>query len=138
MNVRLSSYKHDFGINELLSIDMTKYWHTDDNLPHFIEITFKRKTYVEEVQIFLSFTEDDSYTPELLEIWSGLTRETVKQLQTINAIEPEGMVVLPVGHECFYIYVLIRANHQEGRDSHIRHVKVINQNRKEIYHTEST
>ncbi|KAM0684910.1 Anaphase-promoting complex subunit 10, partial [Conglomerata obtusa] len=123
MNVRLSSFKHDFGINELLSTDMSKYWHTDDNLPHFIEISFLKRTHVEMVQLFLSFAKDDCYTPELLEVWTGLVRENMRCVKKLNVFEPEGAISLSIDEECFYIYIIIRANHQDGRDSHVRHVK---------------
>ncbi|KAM0676160.1 hypothetical protein GVAV_000123 [Gurleya vavrai] len=134
MNVRLSSYKHDFGLDELLSTKMSKFWNTDDNLPHFIELSFRKKTYIEEVHLFLSFSDDDSYTPEVLEIWSGLTREKMKMLRVCNAFEPEGAISMHVGHDCFFVYVIIRANHQEGRDSHVRHLKVYGKNNKEIFY----
>lgn len=134
MEIRLSSCKRDHSLRELLSSDMSEYWATDDVLPHSITISFSKIRYIHSVQLFLSFTQDDSYTPEKIEIRSGLTRETIRLISAVALKEPEGLFTLSVARRCFYIQIVINSNHQEGKDAHIRHLKVMESATKEIYY----
>ncbi|AFN83032.1 anaphase-promoting complex subunit 10 [Encephalitozoon romaleae SJ-2008] len=134
MEIRLSSFKREHSLKELLSKDMSEYWATDDVLPHSIQISFDKVKYVQSVQLFLSFTQDDSYTPEKIAIRSGLARECIKEISSVELVEPEGLLTLNVGRKCLYIQIVINSNHQEGKDSHIRHLKVLESPTKEIYY----
>ncbi|KAG5859715.1 anaphase-promoting complex subunit 10 [Encephalitozoon hellem] len=134
MEIRLSSFKREHSLKELLSKDMSEYWATDDVLPHSIQISFDKVRYVQSVQLFLSFTQDDSYTPERIEIRSGLTRESIKEISSVELVEPEGLLTLNVARKCLYVQIVINSNHQEGKDSHIRHLKVLESSTKEIYY----
>lgn len=134
MEIRLSSFKREHSLKELLSKDMSEYWATDDVLPHSIQIAFDKIRYVQSVQLFLSFTQDDSYTPEKIEVRSGLTRESIKPISSVTLVEPEGLFTLNVGRRCFYIQIIINSNHQEGKDTHIRHLKILESCNKEIYY----
>ncbi|KAH9412257.1 anaphase-promoting complex subunit 10 [Ordospora pajunii] len=134
MEIRLSSFKREHSLKELMSKDMSEYWATDDVLPHAIQISFRKVRYVQAVQLFLSFSQDDSYTPERVEIRAGMTRESIHTIGSVVLIEPEGLVTLCVARRCLYIQVVIQSNHQEGKDSHVRHIKVLESLTKEIYH----
>lgn len=132
MNIRLSSFKRDHGLKELLSPDTSEFWHTDDNLPHFVKLSFSKRTYIDHIQLTLSYFKDDSYTPEKLDVFAGDTTDSMEKIFSLSLFEPEGAVLLMVKSSMFYIYVVIAANHQEGRDSHIRHLKVIATNNEEV------
>lgn len=134
MEIRLSSSKREHSLRELLSKDMSEYWATDDVLPHGIQISFARARYVQSVQLFLSFTQDDSYTPEKIDIRAGLTREDVRTVGSVELVEPEGLLTLNIARRCLYVQVVINSNHQEGKDSHVRHLKVLESPTKEIYY----
>lgn len=124
MEIQLSSSKHDNGLEELLSPDLNDFWHTDDNLPHCISIEFQRRTYVESVQIYCNYIKDDSYTPEIIQLWTGIVREQILYERDFELSNPDGYISLDVKKECHYLKLLIKQNHQEGRDSRIRHMKV--------------
>lgn len=133
MNIRLSSSKRDHGVKELLSSDLSEYWATDDSLPHGIQFTFCRLTYVEEVRIFLSHSQDDSYTPREIEVLCGLTESTIDSIILTSLLEPEGYIVFNVNKKCFFLQIIILSNHQEGKDSHIRNIKIMESKTKEMY-----
>lgn len=133
MEIQISSHKNGNGLSELLSTNPLQFWHTDDNLPHFISISFTRRTFIKSVHLSLSYSRDDSYTPEVCELWSGLVREAVTLHKKHDFVHPEGYVLLPLGMEVFYIYVVIRANHQEGRDSRVRNIKVLDGDGVELF-----
>lgn len=134
MEIRLSSFKREHSLRELLSKDTSEYWASDDVLPHSIQISFDRVRYIQSVQLFLSFTQDDSYTPEKIEIRCGLTREAIRPISSVTLVEPEGLFTMNVARRCLYIQIIINANHQEGKDTHIRHLKVLESSNKEIYY----
>jgi anaphase-promoting complex subunit 10 len=138
MEIRLSSFKRGHSLKELLSKDMSEYWATDDILPHAIQISFDRLQYVHSIQLFLSFAQDDSYTPERIEIRTGLTREAIRPVSSVTLVEPEGLFTLNIARKCFYIQLIINSNHQEGKDSHIRHMKVMESPTKEIFYNIQT
>lgn len=133
MDIQLSSFKCGSGLTELLSNNPLEFWHTDDNLPHSIIIQFERRTYVHEIQLSVSFSRDDSYTPEVVEVWSGLIRENVKFKEKYEFMHPEGYIHLPIEENVFYVYIVIRANHQEGRDSRVRNIRVFGENKVELF-----
>ena len=134
MEIRLSSSKREHSLRELLYKDMSEYWATDDALPHAIQISFARTRYVQSVQLFLSFTQDDSYTPERIDVRAGLTRDDVRTISSVELVEPEGLLTLSIARRCLDVQVVINSNHQEGKDSHVRHLKVLESPTREIYY----
>ncbi|EPR79394.1 Anaphase-promoting complex subunit 10 [Spraguea lophii 42_110] len=124
MEIRLSSFKKNYGLEQLLSKDESTYWYTDGSLPHYIEISFRKRTYVEYVQILFSFSKDDSYTPDYFEVLVGDTKDTLQKYKSITMVEPEGYTLVNINLHCVYIYINILRNCQEGRDSHVRHLIV--------------
>ncbi|EJW01408.1 hypothetical protein EDEG_00455 [Edhazardia aedis USNM 41457] len=134
MEITLSSYKKHHGLAEILSPNLDCFWHTDDNLPHYIKIQFSKLTYISSVQLYLSYNLDDSYTPEKIDIYSGLVREKIERIGVFDVVEPEGWFPMIVEQEVFYLYVVIRGNHQEGRDSHVRQLRILDQDKNELFY----
>ncbi|KIH56453.1 Anaphase-promoting complex, subunit 10 [Ancylostoma duodenale] len=98
------------GIHELLHDSVDKYWQSDGPQPHTVTIEFPRKTDISFVMMYLDFKNDESYTPSkfLIDLRSRRTnrpsRAMVIQLQVVH-------------------------NHQNGRDTHIRHIRVLGPSR---------
>ncbi len=126
MEIVLSSSKRGFGLKELLSSNKDEYWNTDDTLPHFIWITFPRKTYVYAVHIGFSYIQDESYTPERVSLHFN---DKNKEFQYF---EPEGEKELKIDAYVFDIYLSILNNHTEGKDSRIRSLRIMNSPTTEI------
>ncbi|KAI5169759.1 anaphase-promoting complex subunit 10 [Pancytospora epiphaga] len=126
MEVELSSNKNGYGIDELRTENETEYWCTDSNLPHFIRFTFPSRTYVHSVCIDLSYRLDESYTPEsVVLLFNGRKRP-------YKLKEPEGIIPLHLDSIVSEIVLLIISNHSEGRDSHVRGLKVMANQEHEI------
>jgi len=51
-------------------------------------------------------------------------RESTKLATNIHLDEPEGVTSLKIDQDCFIVLIIILANHQDGRDSKIRNLKV--------------
>lgn len=133
MEIQLSSSKNENGLQELLSPDLNEYWHTDDNLPHCISITFQKRTFVDHIQLYCNYIKDDSYTPEIIQLWTGIIRERIMFERELDLSQPGGYIDLEVKKECFYIKLLIKMNHQEGRDSRIRHIRVFGEDKCQLF-----
>lgn len=118
MEIILSSAKRGYGINELMSNNKDEFWSTDDTLPHSITITFPKKTYVYSLSLGLSYTLDESYTPENIMVY--FNNKAIKQCFR----EPEGNKIIIIDSFVFNIYLVITSNHSDGKDSHVRGLSV--------------
>lgn len=131
MEIFLSSAKRGYGLKQLLSSSHSEYWHSDDSLPHSITISFFKKTYVFSVNILLSYFLDESYTPENICVYYKSQSKDNKNLfadfkEAKYAFkEPEGEMVLKIEDFVFEIYLVILNNHTDGKDSHIRNLRVM-------------
>jgi anaphase-promoting complex subunit 10 len=52
-----------FGVDQLRDDCTDTYWQSDGQLPHLVNIQFRRKTTVHDIYIFTDYKLDESYTP---------------------------------------------------------------------------
>jgi len=52
-----------FGVEQLRDDTMETYWQSDGQLPHLVNIQFRRKTTVQDICIYTDYKLDESYTP---------------------------------------------------------------------------
>ncbi|EGW35180.1 uncharacterized protein SPAPADRAFT_146140 [Spathaspora passalidarum NRRL Y-27907] len=135
-NWKLSSYKPGFGLVQLRDDSPDTYWQSDgsnqgNNLQHSITIQFSKKVALERISIFTNYSLDESYTPSKIKImagscdgWDMIDVCTVNFNQPIgwshiifNGIRNDGVL------KCFMVKLIVLANHQEGKDSHIRAIR---------------
>jgi len=125
MEARVSTFKPGHGVEELFSNSTEKYWHTDGNLPHHIEIEFEEIKALEEVKLALGYIQDKSYIPKEIEIRCGKTRETIEQITRMFITDKSSCITIPVGKDCCFVQLIILSNHQEGRDSRVRGLSLV-------------
>ncbi|CAH2354432.1 hypothetical protein CLIB1423_16S02542 [[Candida] railenensis] len=106
--------------------------------PHSIIIQFSKKVSIERVSIFTNFSIDESYTPSKIQILAGssdgwdLSEVCVVSFNKpigwshiiFNGIRADGVL------KCFIIKLVVLSNHQDGKDTHIRAVKVFGKKQK--------
>lgn len=126
MEVKLSSAKRGYGVKELFSSVDSEYWSSDDSLPHYIQLTFPINTYVYSINMLLSYSVDESYTPEKIVIYYN------NKQKNYTVTEPDGFKEFVIDEFLFDIYIIIHANHSDGKDSHIRMLKVMKSPDEEI------
>ncbi len=112
---------------------------SDGPQPHLINIQFAKKMRVHEICIYTDFKLDESYTPSKISIRMGSTFHDLQEVHVEELNEPSGWVtILPPPPEdaeepasaaarplcTHFIQVAILANHQNGRDTHIRQIKI--------------
>jgi len=87
-----------------------------------------------EVSFYLDYQLDESYTPLCLSVRAGNTFHDLTEIETIDLNEPHGWVNIPLcsvnehGQKetlrAFFLQICVVSMHQNGRDTHVRQVKV--------------
>ncbi|SHO78547.1 Similar to S.cerevisiae protein DOC1 (Processivity factor) [Malassezia sympodialis ATCC 42132] len=144
----LSSAKAQNGVQQLQSDDLDTLWQSDGSQPHSVYIHFPRRTAVTHISIYLDCLRDDSYTPTKILVRAGTHPYDLVDVRYREFVEPQGWyhfmlsgtsdmepeeaqaarassASMPLrAIELFVLQVNILGNHLNGKDSHIRCMKV--------------
>ena len=126
----LSSCKPGFGVDQLRDDSNETYWQSDGPQPHTVSIQFRRKTTVQDVCLYADYKADESYTPNRLSIRAGNHANDLSEMEQVELSEPTGWVCIPLKDSkekpirTFMIQIAVLSNHQNGRDTHIRRIKI--------------
>lgn len=129
----LSSAKPGFGVQQLRDDNIETYWQSDGPQPHMINIQFPRKMEVEEIEFYTDFKLDESYTPHHISIKSGTNYHDLKEIKFLELEEANGWISFNFKEKdensekylnTNFIQVGIVQNHQNGRDTHLRQLKI--------------
>ena len=129
----LSTAKPGNGVEQLRDNNSDTYWQSDGVQPHMINIQFHKKTTVTELWFYLNFRLDESYTPRKMSLRVGTTFHDLKEIHVLELEEPGDWVKVPIGQifdpqhgvlRTHFIQVSIVLMHQNGRDTHVRQVKL--------------
>ncbi|TYZ64983.1 hypothetical protein PybrP1_005775 [[Pythium] brassicae (nom. inval.)] len=130
----LSTAKPGNGVDQLRDNNVDTYWQSDGSQPHLINIQFQRKTALVALALYLDYKLDESYTPKKLSLRCGATLHDLREIHTQSIAEPSGWVTIPLRAadsddteaplRTFFLQIAVVAMHQNGRDTHIRQVKV--------------
>ena len=122
-----------------LLLQTNKYWQSDGSLPHTVTVQFYRRQCVAEVALYLEFSTDESYTPQKLTLrtGSGLLDELtdLKHVHLPDDFQMDGWLRIPLHNPAkrglqrylrtSTLRLAITYNFQNGRDLHIRGLKVL-------------
>ncbi|OQS04911.1 anaphase-promoting complex subunit 10 [Thraustotheca clavata] len=134
----LSTAKPGNGVYQLRDDNLDTYWQSDGVQPHLINIQFAKKMTVQEIAMYLDHKLDESYTPRKISIRAGSTFHDLVEIKTQTIVEPMGWITIqlmqPPSHianagsekplRTFFLQIAVMGMHQNGRDTHIRQVKV--------------
>ncbi len=121
----VSSAKPGNGVDLLVDGRSDSFWQSDGLQPHCITLEFHQPVQLSRVAIACDFRVDESYTPQKITIRVGTRWSDVHTLRTEEVSEPQGWIVIPLAAvRARVLQILILANHQNGRDTHVRQVKV--------------
>lgn len=130
----VSSHKPGNGVEELLSDDLDKYWQSDGQQPHFLTIHFLRRVEIRAIRFFVDHKQDESYTPTHITFHAGTGHHDLIQFADMPLIRPVGWQDVPLihcgggpdGHSlcCWIVQMQVKENHQNGKDTHIRGIKI--------------
>ncbi|CAI2378883.1 unnamed protein product [Moneuplotes crassus] len=132
----LSSAKQGHGVDELRDNNTDTFWQSDCAQPHFINIEFQKKMKIKAISIFIDFKTDESYTPSKVAIKVGNSFFDLQEVKFIEFFEPYGWYTFDLDQvnqsgekiasyiKTMCVQIEIRENQHNGRDTHIRQVKV--------------
>jgi anaphase-promoting complex subunit 10 len=149
----LSTAKPGNGVDQIRDGSVDTYWQSDGSYPHLINIQFRKRVSVSSVAFFLDYNLDESYTPKQICVRSGITTHDLADVQMVDLTSPVGWINIPLrppmdpldeilqmgGEEqaddsdplnggrplrAFFIQIVVLSMHQNGRDTHVRQVKI--------------
>ncbi|XP_060012153.1 anaphase-promoting complex subunit 10-like [Lagenorhynchus albirostris] len=126
----LSSCKPGFGVDQLQDDNLETYWQSDGSQPHLVNIQFRRKTTVKTLCIYVDYKSDESYTPSKISVRVGNNFHNLQEIRQLELVQPSGWIHVPLtdNHKkptrTFMIQIAVLANHQNGRDTHMRQIKI--------------
>ncbi|CAN9509358.1 anaphase-promoting complex subunit 10 [Lates calcarifer] len=127
----LSSCKPGFGVDQLRDDNLETYWQSDGSQPHLVNIQFRRRTTVKMLCIYADYKSDESYTPSKISVRVGNNFHNLQEVRQLEMVEPSGWIHISLMNQrtnepisTFMIQIAVLANHQNGRDTHMRQIKV--------------
>ena len=131
---RVSSAKHGNGVVQLRDGSPNTFWQSDGVQPHIVEVLFPRLTAMVCCAIHLNFATDESYTPRKLNVRVGTHPGDLAEVAASELESPKGWLMLylaeqepgaePAVAHGTILQVSVVENHQNGRDTHVRGMKI--------------
>lgn len=149
----ISSAKPGNGVEQLRDNNLETYWQSDGAAPHIINIQFPKKVSITHVCLYIDFNLDESYTAKKISIRSGTNLHDLIDITTFELTEPSGWIIATLSASTpnaitsftdttaslsnetqgtaaaplrtHFLQVRIHTMHQNGRDTHIRQVKIL-------------
>jgi len=106
------------------------YWQSDGAQPHTVTAQFARRVSVQCVSLHADFRRDESYTPLQVAVRVGNASWDLREVVRVEMAEPQGWCTVSLTADprryvrAFVLQVVVLANHQNGRDTHLRQVHV--------------
>mmetsp|Transcript_23903 Transcript_23903/g.28925 ORF Transcript_23903/g.28925 Transcript_23903/m.28925 type:complete len:178 (-) Transcript_23903:495-1028(-) len=128
----VTSAKPGNGVEALRDDNLETYWQSDGGQPHLVNIQFQKKVRLKELEIYADFKQDESYTPNKIAIRAGNSFHDLKEIKVVDLEEPVGWVSFSLTPEnsdkeylrAYFVQLAVLSNHQNGRDTHLRQVKI--------------
>jgi anaphase-promoting complex subunit 10 len=126
----LSSCKTGFGVDNLIDNSLDTFWQSDGPQPHLVNMQFKQKTKVKDLCLYADYKSDESYTPSRIVIKAGTHVNDLHEIGAYDLVEPAGWIIIPLRDaknkpiKTWMLQLAVLANHQNGRDTHIRQIKI--------------
>ncbi|XDG03764.1 hypothetical protein ABKA04_003379 [Annulohypoxylon sp. FPYF3050] len=130
----VSSYKPGCGVKELRDDDVNQFWQSDGPQPHRLNIHFVKRVEIRAIRFYLDYELDESYTPTKIQIFGGWGANFVIPFKIMDLNMPKGWIDVPIAGAgggpdgnsmcCWFIRIVVLENHQNGKDTHIRGIKV--------------
>jgi hypothetical protein len=130
-----------FGSTSLLQ-KKTNACRSEGPQPHIVNIQFSKKQTIsvrymlsltlKYVGLYLDYTADESYTPQVIAVKAGTCHADLQEFCITNVEEPVGWVYISLHLDperrkplrTHLVQIVILKNHQLGKDTHIRQIKI--------------
>ncbi|WVQ81231.1 hypothetical protein IAT38_003353 [Cryptococcus sp. DSM 104549] len=133
-----SSHKYGFGVENLRDGNDGTFWQSEGPQPHMIDLSFPKRVHISSIALHMSHPRDDSYTPSRIGVRAGTGVHDLQEARYIEFNKPDGWTFIPLRPEatkdggekegppipCYHLRITIFANHLNGKDTHIRGLRV--------------
>ena len=99
--------------------------------PHTVTVQFAKRVAVERLLLFTNYSIDESYTPSKIQILAGSLEADLSEVCVVSFNKPIGWLHIIFNGiradavlKCFVLRLVVLSNHQDGKDTHIRLIKV--------------
>lgn len=75
------------------------YWQSDGVQPHLITLQFQKKVWVAGIALQTDYKLDESYTPHRISIKAGSCWSDLREIRSVDLVEPQGWVLVPLVHD---------------------------------------
>ena len=99
-----------------------------------VTIHFVRRVEIRAIRFYVDYKNDESYTPTHIIFYAGTGNHDLIQFAEVPLTNPVGWQDVPIancgggpdGHSlcCWIVQMHIKENHQNGKDTHIRGIKI--------------
>jgi anaphase-promoting complex subunit 10 len=107
---------------------------SDGQQPHLLTIHFLRRVEIRAIRFYVDYALDESYTPTHINFYAGTGHHDLLPFAEVALSSPSGWQDVPLadcgggadGHSlcCHIVQVHVKENHQNGKDTHIRGIKI--------------
>ncbi|KAF5177103.1 Anaphase-promoting complex subunit [Thalictrum thalictroides] len=105
---------------------------SDGAQPHLVNIQFQKKVKLQLVVLYVDFKLDESYTPSKISVRAGNGFHNLKEIKTVELVKPIGWIYISLSGtdprdtfiNTFMLQIAILSNHLNGRDTHVRQIKI--------------
>ena len=110
--------------------NVNTYWQSDGPQPHNVNIHFPKTVSVCRIDIYADLKVDESYTPSVVSVRAGTYAHDLREVKQFQISEASGWISLSVTSsrgeplKTCMLQIAILANYQNGRDTHLRQVRV--------------
>ncbi|TQS35829.1 hypothetical protein Golomagni_03739 [Golovinomyces magnicellulatus] len=137
----VSSFKPGCGVDALRDEETSLFWQSDGPQPHYLNIHFSRLVSIVLIRMFLDFDADESYTPTRITLLAGTGYHDLIIFNSLTFEQPRGWINIPLDQagggedgktlRAFLLQIKITENHQNGKDTHVRGLKIYAQDERE-------
>jgi anaphase-promoting complex subunit 10 len=113
---------------------LTRVDRSDGQQPHLLTIHFLRRVEIRAIRFYVDYNQDESYTPTLIVFCAGTGHHDLIQFAEVPLNNPVGWQDVPIADSgggadgnslcCWMVQMHIKENHQNGKDTHIRGIKI--------------
>lgn len=130
----VSSHKPGSGVEALLHDDLGRYWQSDGPQPHLLTVHFLRRVEIRAIRFYVDYNQDESYTPTCVVLSAGTGHHDLLEFASVVMTTPVGWQAVDLSGAgggadgqalcCWMVQIQVRENHQNGKDTHIRGIKL--------------
>lgn len=128
----VSTFKPTCGVANLRDKSPMTYWQSDGQQPHYLTIKFTKFVEIERLCLFFNYSIDESYTPDRIVILAGTCDYDLIEVKSFDFFEPVGWQFIDFKNisssnllKCYLLKIKFVSNHQNGKDCHLRGVKIM-------------